>query len=98
MSEWKEEAARRRAVRQTRVPDVRPPGGSKRDTKRWCRGVVGREHELRCELRRSWCREYEQRCAKCGRVMDYWFDNRRFPEDGMLKLHKKVPGWVVLED
>ena len=48
MSDWKESSLKRRDARQTKVPVIRPPGGSKKDTKKWCRGVVGREHELVC--------------------------------------------------
>lgn len=48
MSEWRERANKRRDQRQAKLPAIRPPGGSNKDTKRWCRGKVGREHKPVC--------------------------------------------------
>ncbi len=45
MDEWRERANRRRDERHTLSPNVRPPGGSKKNTRRWCRGKVGVEHK-----------------------------------------------------
>lgn len=47
MSEWRERALKRRDQRQTKV-EVRPPSRSRRNTRRWCRGVEGREHKPVC--------------------------------------------------
>lgn len=46
MSDWKESSTKRRDVRQGGGPDPRPVGGSKKDTKRWCKGKSGVEHTL----------------------------------------------------
>ncbi len=51
MSEWKQEAAVRRAIRAVKDPKVdgapraKP---AKKDTRRWCRGKPGVEHMLKC--------------------------------------------------
>lgn len=43
MTERAKHAAHIRNQRQAR-DEVRPPSGSSKNTKKWCRGVVGREH------------------------------------------------------
>lgn len=40
MSEWKESGIKRRDERHTAV-EVRAPGGSKKNMRKWCRGKVG---------------------------------------------------------
>ena len=45
MTSSRESANRRRDERNMKI-EPRKPSGSRRDTKKWCRGVVGREHEL----------------------------------------------------
>ena len=49
MSDWKAESNRRRDVRQDKPLDepVRVPP-VKKDTKRWCKGHVGVEHQTKC--------------------------------------------------
>ena len=49
MSDRKQEAAKRRDIKNTRVPDEvgkRPAG--KKNTNKWCRGKVGVEHKTKC--------------------------------------------------
>ena len=93
MSEWKEGAVKRRDIRRTAVPNIRPPGGGKRNTKKWCRGVVGREHKPVCvnysdlkgspTIYKGW---KVLACDKCGKHLDYWwpytsiFDPRQPPD------------------
>lgn len=79
MSEWRERANKRRDERQTKVPVVRPPSASKRDTKKWCRGKVGIAHKPVCvdynDLKRS---NYYTGwkvlvCEACQKQLDhYW--------------------------
>lgn len=94
MSDWKQGAARRRDTRQAKDPEPRPLGGSKRDTKRWCRGKVGVEHT-------SECRVYVETkghvgrmgsalkrwrvlvCTTCGKELATWFG------------HGDKPAWVT---
>lgn len=44
ISSYRYSGIKRRDTRNKR-DEVRPPSGSKKNTKRWCRGVVGREHD-----------------------------------------------------
>jgi hypothetical protein len=48
MSERKKKAALRRDERNARGPEILKTGSSRRNTKRWCRGVVGRAHKPVC--------------------------------------------------
>jgi len=48
MKDWNESGIRRRDARQTILPDIRPPGRSAKDTRKWCRGKVGVEHKPVC--------------------------------------------------
>ncbi len=93
MGDWQESANRRRDERQTKVPIIRRPSGSRKDTKRWCRGVEGREHTPVCvpykqdAIFKSW-RNYT--CSACGKVLaTYWpcwaSDKNLYPK----------PTWVV---
>lgn len=53
------------------IPDV-PKHKAKKDTRRWCRGRVGVQHEpeWRKSVRGPWS---EHACRACGRIMDYCF-------------------------
>lgn len=96
MSDWRERANKRRDERQTKVPNIRAPNGSRKDTKRWCRGVVGREHKPVCvsynELKHSdasYPKEWRVLvCETCRREMDYYW-----PSPFHLEPVQK-PDWV----
>ena len=94
MSDWKESSLKRRDARQTKVPVIRPPGGSKKDTKKWCRGVVGREHELVCKEHNQLKSWRVLGCVKCGKQLDYWFPSPPWAKDWWGK-GKPPPEWVT---
>lgn len=52
MSDWKEGANKRRDARHTKTDDEPKrslkPAKTKKDTKRWCRGKIGIEHDAVC--------------------------------------------------
>jgi hypothetical protein len=94
MSEWRERANRRRDQRQTRLPMIKPPSGSGKDTKRWCRGKVGRKHRPVCvdysdlkkmQVRAGW---KVLVCEACGRHLDYYWPSAFRP-------HSPPPPWVT---
>lgn len=76
-----ERAKRAAEIRDARHMDpTHPPAGNKKDTKRWCRGVVGREHDAEwvsySELNHSmgwFMRVFSGwkilRCKKCGKQL-----------------------------
>ena len=79
VSDWKERSIKRRDARHTKEPEIRPPGGSnKKNTKRWCKGKVGREHKPECRnysndvgnLFKGWRILV---CTDCGKHLDYYF-------------------------
>ena len=91
-SDWRLRAIKRRDERHTRA-DVRSPSGSKKDTKRWCRGVVGREHKPECRPYSDPPTPYSAAwrllvCSTCGRHLDWWM-----PVAWSKPAEK--PAWVV---
>lgn len=79
MSEWKQGAAKRRDARNTALPAIRPPSGSKKNTKKWCRGKAGVEHKPVC---RDWSEVKNVTymrgcklliCAECSKQLAWWF-------------------------
>ena len=92
MSEWKEGAAKRRDVRNTKGPDATPTMPAKKDKKRWCGGHVGREHQpvcmpvLKYRFTEGW---RELVCTVCGKVLDHYYSF------AWSKKHKPPPPWVT---
>ena len=71
MSDHKISAAKRRDERNAKI-EPRRPSGSKRDTKHWCRGVVGREHEP-VDTPHNCIEGWRVlRCKNCGKHLDYY--------------------------
>lgn len=73
-------------------PEVTGPPRPKKDTRRWCRGKVGREHVLGCKPHwlfgtPGWWEHY---CMNCGKVVDMWFPRR------WSSVPNPKPDWVVV--
>lgn len=47
MEDWKARANKRRDERHTKTPETNRPTPAKKNTKKWCKGKVGREHQTR---------------------------------------------------
>ena len=98
-SDWKESARKRHIERHTALPEIRPPGGSRKNTRKWCKGVKGREHKSVCrsyaEIQNSvergeWSREWRVLvCTNCGKHLDNYWPMPRF------KLKTLKPDWVT---
>lgn len=94
-SSWRGRAVHRRNERQTAAPEIRAPSGSKKDTKKWCRGKVGTPHKAVCktfgELKNQrWSRDTEWKvlvCSDCEKVLERWFPTPWRP--------RKEPAWVT---
>lgn len=80
-SEWKVSAAARRDARNTLViaEELRARPSGKKDTKRWCGGKVGREHEKAVGTyaeTKGWRDNFADwqnlYCTRCGRELDHW--------------------------
>lgn len=94
MSEWRERANKRRDERQTKVPVIRPQSASGKNTKRWCRGKTGREHNPVCvdynELKKAdhYTGWKVLVCETCNKHLDhYWPSPFRTPSP-------PPPAWV----
>lgn len=67
---WK----RKGQILRERPQPEEPKRSNHKDTKKWCKGVKGREHEYKWQLTNkypaSW-EWYEDTCQKCGKQRDY---------------------------
>lgn len=94
MGDWKERSVKRRDDRQAKAPEIRAPGRSNKDTKRWCRGKVGREHKPECVDYNKWKNQASNfatgwkvlLCSECGKELDYywpapWGKTKSIPPD-----------------
>lgn len=86
MSEWKQGAVERRDARHVHDEPGRTPPSRRKNTRRWCKGKVGRAHTP------AWGRatpfvmpstgvntrhnDRVFRCTRCGKEMGQWFDDR----------------------
>lgn len=66
---------------------------SKKNTRRWCRGVVGREHTPECRDH-AYSRPPDSpwkilACTTCGKVLDHYFMSKLF------RIERPKPDWVV---
>ena len=97
MSDWRERANRRRDERQDRAPEIRASGGSKRNTKKWCRGKVGVAHKPVCvdynDHKRAGFRFGTQWkllvCTECNKELDSWWPSPLASEP------QTPPDWVT---
>lgn len=89
------------ARRDTRSVHSEPQVGkhhSSKDTRRWCRGIVGREHQPKCvqHVDAFPCPEWrDYTCTVCGKVLARYWPFIRWHQDGTLvePLPPK-PSWV----
>jgi len=78
----KECAADRRDERATKGPDTHKPVAGKKDTKKWCKGVEGREHQLSIvdvHNPRGDLTKIERFCKACGKTLDTWWNFSVWP-------------------
>lgn len=91
-STWKAGAAGRRDARHTKGDDTARKPAARKDTKRWCAGHRGREHQLVCE-KSEWPpwespddnRARHLRCTACGKLLESWYP----------QWSKERPTWVT---
>ena len=94
-SDWRESANRRRDVRQTKVPAIRAPSVTRRNTKRWCRGKINVEHKPVCmaynDLKKvGYAPEWKVLvCSACGKQLAHWWPSPYRP------TIEKAPDWVT---
>lgn len=102
MSDWKERSIKRRDERQTKVPNIRPPSGSSKNTKKWCRGKVGVPHKPKCVSYHEWENRGEPQgwskdwkvlvCEACGKELDTWWP---YPTEWKFTRSRSKPDWVT---
>lgn len=98
MKEYKEENIKRRDERQTKISDEPTqslkPSSKKKDTKKWCKGKIGVEHQLKCvkytdakNLDHIRPRQISWRilvCTVCGKELEIYYGRTTKPK----------PDWV----
>jgi hypothetical protein len=67
-----------------------------KDTKKWCKGKKGVEHQLQCvkiikKYNSFKVEHFEHVCSVCGKVFDFWYPHPRESEVPTM------PKWVVLD-
>lgn len=78
MSDWKKDSVDRRDERATKVSDAPTPSGKKKDTRSWCKGKVGREHQSKCvsfkEIK-GWGQDKYRLliCTECGKDLEIYY-------------------------
>lgn len=84
MSDWKIDASKRRDARNARSPGETPKpatANAKKNTRKWCRGKVGIEHQPKCVdhiQTKGWSILQSSGakllvCTACGKELDrYW--------------------------
>lgn len=85
---WKAEGLRRR-YREDLIPRPEHRGSRKKNTKKWCKGVVGREHifKMVAPVRfKSWSpdRYAVDKCQRCGKEINFRW-NPALPKPSWMK-------------
>ena len=103
------DSSRKRKLVRSNGVDVRPSSGSKKDTKRWCRGKKDVPHQPECRFYNDLKSgigdngEYTKNwrvlvCAECGKELDrYWpMEMRVHSKDGTVTVRppEPPPSWV----
>jgi hypothetical protein len=93
MGDWQERANKRRDERHTKIDDAPATRSkkSKKNTKLWCKGVVGREHETSCFKKPQCIGYYVLKCNNCGKELDYYFTDSPFDK-------RPRPDWLIEEE
>lgn len=102
---WRQGAARVRDARNVREPEKASVGGlRKKNTKRWCKGKVGREHKPECIIPNGRTPSDDTRvlaCMACGKELErYWTWKVWVPPRGREPGYwkelgcKEKPAWV----
>ncbi len=110
MSERKQGAAKRRDARATKTDAPARPVAAKKNTKRWCKGKVGREHKLECMKAPTLMlgdpprdmHEHDRvlACTVCGKQLASYFAPRAWrilTKGGVMKPwpFEPKPDWVT---
>lgn len=104
MSEWKQDAARRRDARNG-GPVPHTKARPTKDRKRWCGGRAGREHKPvarpYCDVKRTLFRHPEWWlliCTTCGKELDRYWPMNFTREDGSRIEPEPPPSWVPITE
>jgi hypothetical protein len=65
--DWKLSKAFKRSARNYTESDTITRGGKRKNTKKWCKGVVGRKHTLALYNKYTFAHNYK--CLACGREL-----------------------------
>lgn len=104
MGDWKERANKRRDERHTKTDDsTSKPKSAKKDTKKWCKGKEGREHQLKVVPHLLPFRKPQDSgwkdlvCTVCGKVIDrYWPMFMKTTEGLPVAPERNIkPAWII---
>ena len=86
-SDWRMRGIKRRDERNTKK-EIRPPASNKKNTKKWCKGVEGREHKPECVPHKSLTDWWLLECTACGKQLDYYYDS------SWIRPPRSPPSWL----
>ncbi len=96
-SDWKAGGLKKRDAQHTKTEETSPGRGKKKDTKRWCKGKVGRVHIPGCRKEymtlshdKQLFLGYQKFCITCGKELDFWRGGKSW-----LGTKKPRPDWAV---
>jgi hypothetical protein len=96
-SDYAESARKRKLHRQApATSDVPQAPPARKNTKRWCGGKQGREHQPKCFRKNHYGRVshfYSYCCTQCGKELDSWFD--REAAGWGIGWESPRPDWVT---
>lgn len=64
---WQADSVKRKMFRQSKEQPEQSKKRSKKNTRKWCKGVVGREHDFEWQIYRGWQDWKVQVCNNCGK-------------------------------
>lgn len=87
--DWKGSKEFRRSARNYTERDIAKGGSGKKDTKKWCKGKVGRKHTLALYNKYTWRHGYK--CLKCSK--EFFFPVKRDDFDFVARTWEEDHSW-----
>ena len=81
LDSWKKSASDLRDHRSIKVSDETKKLPAKKDTKRWCKGREGTEHQLKIFVKDDFIKTHQLACSVCGKCIAFYWKSGYFKEN-----------------
>lgn len=78
---WKKSASDLRDQRSIKISDEAKKLPAKKDTKLWCKGKVGTEHQLKIFVKNDVIKTQQLACSACGKCIAFCWENGYFKQN-----------------